>query len=365
MRYVFVSYNYSPEFDSPEVWFNRTRGYSEILEALSERNTVINVKEILFEGNCLHNGVQYHFVNFYRKNNYFPRNLNRYVRNLKPDIVLVQGLHHPLQLMQLRFLLNKSVRIIAQHHAEKPFTGIKKYVQKLADRSVDAYLFASKAMGEDWVKKGNLSTLRKIHEVMEVSSIFYPIEKNVAKLRTGTTGEPVFLWVGRLNENKDPLNVVRAFLRYAVINQSARLYMIYHTDELSGKIKELLAASPVSQAVVSVGKVQHDEMLYWYNSTDFFLSGSHYEGSGTALCEAMSCGCVPIVTDIDSFRMITNNGNCGMLYKTGDENALFSVLTQVEKLNIDSLKAKSMKYFHRNLSFTAIASRIDQVVASL
>jgi glycosyltransferase involved in cell wall biosynthesis len=365
MVYASVSYNYSPIFDTPASWFKRTEGYAGILECLSKTNTVINVKQINYEGNSTHKGVQYRFVDFGKKETWFPRQLNLYIKNLNPDVVIIQGLHHPLQLIQLRLLLNKKTKIIAQHHAEKPFTGIKKQIQRIADRYVDAYLFASYAIGMEWVDKGNLASSKKIHEVMEVSSNFYPVNKMAAKLKTGVEGEPVFLWVGRLNDNKDPLNVVNAFLKYAVINPGARLYMIYHTDELLPAIKRLLENSLAKNKVILVGKVAHDELLYWFNSADFFLSGSHYEGSGTAVCEAMSCGCVPIVTDIFSFRMITDNGNCGMLYEAGNETSLLTALMQTPHLNVGEKRNSSLTHFKSKLSFETIAAQIHKIAVSL
>ena len=363
MIYVSVSYNYSPTFDSPESWFKRTEGYAGVLECLGETNTVFNVKQINFEGKRVFNGVVYHFVNFGKTNTYFPRQLNQFVKRLNPDVVIVQGLHHPLQLIQLRLLLDKKTRIIAQHHAEKPFNGIKKYIQKLADKCVDAYLFASHPMGMEWVKKGNLSSPEKIYEVMEVSSIFHTINKDYAKLKTGVEGGQVFLWVGRLNTNKDPINVIKAFLKFSESNPEARLYMIYHTDELLNYIKKLLSTG--KSPVKLIGQVPHYDLLYWFNSADYILSGSHYEGSGTAVCEAMSCGCVPIVTDILSFRMITDNGQCGILYEPGNEAALLSALTQTKSLDICEKRNRSLAHYKEKLSFEAIAKQIEMIAVSL
>jgi len=365
MKYVSVSYNYSPAFNSPESWFERTEIYAGALEYLSKENEVISIKQISYEGVCVHKGVQYHFVDFGKKKTYCPWKLNHFIKNLEPDFVIVQGLHHPLQLMLLRLLLNKNTKIIVQHHGEKPFTGFKKYIQRMADGFVDAYLFAAQAIGVDWVKKGNLKSARKIHEVMEVSSLFYPIKKEAAKLKTGVEGAPVFLWVGRLNLNKDPLNVVKAFLKFIETNHDARLYMIYHTNELLNEIKGLLKTKIHKNAVVLIGQVEHHELLYWYNSADFFISGSHYEGSGTAVCEAISCGCIPIVTDIFSFRVITDNGNCGILYEAGNEDALLSTLIKTKDLDIREKQQKSLAYFHEKLSFEAIAKQISAIAAGL
>lgn len=365
MRLVFVNYNYSPDFDSPESWFERIGPYSGILECLSKKNTVISIKQINFKGQYDYKGVQYHFVDCGKNKWSFPVRVNNYVKTLKPDIVLVQGLHQPLQVIHLRSKLGAKTAIIAHHHGEQPFPGIKKYVQLWASRHVDAYLFASHEMGRDWVKKGNISDRKRIHELMEVSSVFYPIEKKTARKKTKVTGTPFFLWVGRLNNNKDPLCVVRAFLRYAQTRPSARLYMIYQTGELLPEIQELLQNHANGLGIVLIGYVPNDELLYWYNSADALISGSHYEGSGTAIAEAMSCGCVPIVTDIPSFRMITNNGKCGFLYEAGNEDGLLNILQRLEKEEMAEMKQMSLDYFKAKLSFEAIARDIEEIAGML
>jgi len=365
MRYVSVNYNYSPDYSTPESWFKRTEGYAGILACLSRENEVINVKQINYAGNCMHNGIDYRFENFGKKNTLFPFKLNRYINRLAPDIVIIQGLNKPLQLIQLGLLVGKKTKVIAHHHAEKPFTGWKKYVQKAADRFIHAYLFASNDMGLEWVEKKIISSPAKIHEVMEVSSPFHDINKESAKLKTGASGNPAFLWVGRLNDNKDPLTVVKAFIKYTAINPDARLYMLYHTDELLPAIKQLLKNGNAADKIIPVGKIAHDEMLYWYNSAGFFISGSHYEGSGTALCEAISCGCIPIVTDIPSFRMITDRGRCGWLYKPGDEDDLLSALVDTKSPGLQAKQTRALAFFKSNLSFEAIAQKIQGIAQSL
>ncbi len=365
MNFVFVSYNYSPDYNSPQAWISRIKAYIGSLECLGKSQTVTRVEQIGYDGYYIHNGVRYCFTNFPNKKTHFPFRLNRFVSCLNPDIVVISGLHYPLQTIQLRLMLGHKVRIIAQNHAEKPFKGIKMYLQKLSDRCIDAYLFASHELGAEWVKSGNLSSSAKIHEVMEVSSVFSPMDRSAARTKTGVLGSQVFLWVGRLNANKDPLTVANSFLQFAAAYPSARLYMIYHTEELLNELQELLSNSAQKDAVVLVGAVPHLNLQYWFNSADIILSGSHYEGSGTAVCEAMSCGCMPIVTDIASFRMITDGGNCGLLFPPGDEPALLSALHQAQEIDIVEKQQRSLAYFKSNLSFDAIARGIQQVASSL
>lgn len=362
MKCVFAGYVFTKEYNSPPAWIERIKAYTGILEALAQNNEVISIEQIDYEGEYKKAGVKYYFKRF---TNPKGNQVNTFIKSLKPDVVIIQSLHYPLQVMRLRLKLGKQVRIIVQNHAEKPFTGIKKYLQKLSDKFTDGYLFASHHLGAKWIQTGNLASASKIHEVMEVSSVFSQMDKLTAKQKTGVKDGLIFLWVGRLNDNKDPLTVLKAFLRFAEVKPSARLYMIYHTEELLGQVQALLNDSSQKNAVTLIGKVPHDELQYWFNSADIILSGSHYEGSGTAVCEAMSCGCMPVVTDIDSFRMITDNGKCGLLYEAGNEEALVNALHQIDQIDMAGKQKASLDYFKSNLSFEAIAKQIQEIAESL
>jgi glycosyltransferase involved in cell wall biosynthesis len=363
MRIVFLSYNYSPDIRSPQAWLERIKFYIGWSECLAKNHTVIRVDQINYEGEFTHNGIQYYCVDDGKRINYFPRKLNRFVRDLRPEVVVVSSFLFPLQVIQLRSCLGNKVKIIVQHHAEKPFSGIKKEIQRLASRKADAFLFTSFETGADWVRKNNLDSANKIFELVEVSSAFFPIDKNLAREKTHVYGSPVFLWVGRLNQNKDPITAVKAFLKFSVSQPSARLFMIYHTAELVSDIENLFAAVPGIRPVLLIGKIPHSELLYWFNSADFYLSASHYEGSGTALCEAMSCGCIPVVTDIPSFSMIS--GHSGLLYEPGDEDALFSALQQTRHLNMEEKKNQAIHRFKTELSFEAICEKFQLLIGSL
>ena len=365
MRFVFASYVYTPAYNSPEAWIDRINFYTGMLESLAKNNRVISIEQIDYEGIYQQDGVEYQFMRFSKNELRFPLRLHQFIKSQKPDVVVIQSLHFPLQVIQLRLLLGREVKIIIQNHAEQPFIGLKKYAQRLADKFVDAYLFASRAMGADWVEKGNIASVKKIHEVMEVSSVFKPMDKALARQKTNAGGSPVFLWVGRLNANKDPLTIVKAFLKYAAINPAAHLYMIYHTDELLAFMQKIIDVSPQKNAITLVGKVPHIELQYWFNSADIIIAGSYHEGGGTAVCEAMSCACMPIITDIFSFRMMTDNGRCGLLFEPGNEAELLSALKKCDEIDIIERQETALEYFESDLSFEAIAGKIEDIAQAL
>jgi glycosyltransferase involved in cell wall biosynthesis len=364
MKIVHVSYNtVNPQYTDPWAWLKFLSFFTGILEAIAVSSQVIAIFNINYKGVIHHNGITYHFPNFHRVHLLLPFKFNQYIRNLRPDVVVVHGLIFPLQVLLLRWQVGSRLKIIAQHHAEQPLRDIRGYFQRFADRYIKAYLFASVEQGMQWVERGQISNAKKIKEIIGTSSRFYPIDKEKARAITKVSGEKVFLWVGRLDDNKDPLVVARAFIHFIETNPEARLYFIYQTFELLEELQLILAGVPASRnAIRLIGKVQNEELQYWYNSADFIISSSHYEGSGVAVCEAMSCGCIPVLTNIPSFRTMTDGGKIGVLYGAGSVEALFSALQQSIRLNHEDEKKKVLERFKTEYSFEANARKIMDVI---
>jgi glycosyltransferase involved in cell wall biosynthesis len=139
--------------------------------------------------------------------------------------------------------------------------------------------------------------------------------------------------------------------------------MIYQEGELLKEVERKIDLDRKTSANIQlVGKVSRHELNAWYNSADFIISGSHYEGSGIAVSEAMSCGCIPILTDIPSFRRMSGMGNCGFLYRPGHDQDLLSALLKTKELDLSNEKEKVLRQFNDELSFEAIARKINRII---
>ncbi len=223
MKILFTSYINVSSFNDPQQWLERIKGYIGILESLGKYHTIISIEQINYSGELERNDVKYYFLNFKNSNTLFPLQLHRFIKTINPDIIIVHGMHFPFQVIQLKKTIDRSVKLIVQNHAEKPFNPPKKYLQKLADKYIDAYIFTSKEMANSWINKGIISDEKKVWGIMEGSSPFSPIDKTFAKSKILVNGEPAFLFVGRLDNNKDPLKVVRSFFGYKKQKPSTRL----------------------------------------------------------------------------------------------------------------------------------------------
>jgi glycosyltransferase involved in cell wall biosynthesis len=361
MKVVHISYVRITE-QNPERWLEKINFFCGILEQMAKTCEVISLHSIDYDGQLNKNGVRYIFIKRSYADGIISSKVNEQVITLNPDAVLVHGLGFPWQVLQLQRSLNTSAKLFIQNHAERPFRSHKSILQRIADRKVDGYFFASRDLAKPWIEKGQIANAKKIHEVMEVSSVFSPIERDAAKKKTSAQGEKNYLWVGRLNENKNPLLVIRAFLQFLDSQPEAKLYLIFQEYDMLPDITKLLDAETKKKTqFVLVGQVKHVNMVYWYNSMNFIISTSFYEGSGVAVCEALSCGCFPILTNIPSFRMMTDNGRIGMLYPSNDQNALVNALNKTATLRTD-VRSEMINWFNERLSFHAIS---DAMLASV
>jgi glycosyltransferase involved in cell wall biosynthesis len=360
MTIVHVSYVYIKQYTDPAAWLKKIDFFIGILDSLAKHAVVKSIHCINYEGKCVHNGVEYYFLNRQKQKVLFPIRIHSLVKSLKPDVVIVHGLIYPLQILLLRLQMGKSVKIVVQHHAERPFKDLRKFIQRWADHYIQSYLFCSTEFGKDWVQQNQIKSQSKIQEVMEASSYFEPLDRKVSRELSKVEGSRIYLWVGRLDENKDPITLARAFAMFAKKNPDVSLYMVFQTEELLNKLIDL-TKSP-SAKIHLVGKVDHNDLGVWYNSADFIISTSHYEGSGIAVCEGLSCGCVPILTNIPSFRMMTDNGKVGILFEPHDEKSLLMALEKSMGIDISVEQKNVLELFKRKLSFDAIAKNIMSVV---
>ncbi|CAN5828949.1 hypothetical protein BH11BAC4_BH11BAC4_07130 [soil metagenome] len=329
-------------------------------------STIQVIKHLDYEGTQLINGVKY--TGFKSNNNFWhiPIKTIKYIKEENEDIIIVQGLIFPLQLICLRRALGNKKIILVQHHGESPFSGIKKWLQQKADRSVNGYLFTSIGNAQQWIGANIIANKEKCHELLEASTNFKKLDKPFAKKELQLNGGLNFLWVGRLNAGKDPFTVINAFKKFSADEPTAMLYMIFQSEELLPRMKRQIEGNPsLLSKIRLIGKVPYADMERWYNAADFYISGSHYEGSGYALLEAMACGCIPIVTNIPSFKKISGNGRHAVLYQAGSAADLLLKLQGLKNMDQTSMRESVLKYFQQQLSFSSISAELYSICKKL
>jgi glycosyltransferase involved in cell wall biosynthesis len=371
MHVLIVNYAYDADLKTADELFHRyyiLRGWVDGLLAAGARVTVLQrfARELSLE----RQGASYHFVadahdpRLRRWQVPFP--LHRKARHVcaegrdprEPLVVHVNGLLFPLPTGLLCRTLRCESVFVVQHHAGRPWAGLRRVVQRWGLARVDGFFFAAPELAAEWIAAGIIPSPQAVHQVMEAGSPLQYQPRAAARAVTGLHGAPVILWTGNLNANKDPLTILAGFETILDRAPQARLYMAYRYADLLPQVKARIAVSDrLRQAVTLLGPIPFSDIATYYNSADLFVQGSAKEGSGLALLDAMACGVVPVVTDIPSFRTITAGGTIGALWPVGDPAAFAEALLAVIRQPLEPASARARGFFQEHWSFPAIGRR--------
>ena len=113
----------------------------------------------------------------------------------------------------------------------------------------------------------------------------------------------------------------------------------------SDRIKEI---DPLPKNMIFLGILSPDQLKNHYSKTQFYLQLSNFEGFGIALCEAMLCGCIPIVSNVNYLPDII--GCSGFILKKRNLEMLIALIDIALKSDLSNLEKKARKRILNNFS---------------
>jgi glycosyltransferase involved in cell wall biosynthesis len=107
-----------------------------------------------------------------------------------------------------------------------------------------------------------------------------------------------------------------------------------------------------------LGQVEHARVETLMRAADLFVLGSHREGSGYALIEALACGLPPVVTRIPSFDALTGFGRIGFSWTPSDPRSFAEALRIAAAHPRMQLRAATRTHFEQEVSFAAVGQKL-------
>jgi glycosyltransferase involved in cell wall biosynthesis len=366
MKIVHVHFDYDSSVQTERQLLEKYYTVTGWAEALKRKGAnVVVINRFHKDGFLEENNVQYYFMRDSLPPKlrawHLPFKFFQKIKTLDADVIHLHHLSLALQTYILRGLLKTKTAVIIQHHGGPAPGKFKKIIYGLMNSVADGYFFTDITQGKEWFK--GRREFAKIMPIMEGATFFDFSDRNSVKAnrnddlqKVASNNSPVFLWAGNLIIRKDPLTVLEGFQELFTNYNKGTLFMIYREGQLLEQVRQKINDSVVlRERVHLIGHVSHPEMESFYNNADYFVLGSHAEGSGYALSEALSCGCVPIVTNIPSFRMMTNNGQLGALWNPGEKNSFVQAAIKAMNKKLPNEAQACINFYRQNLSFDAIA----------
>jgi glycosyltransferase involved in cell wall biosynthesis len=270
-----------------------------------------------------------------------------------PDVIHVHGIAYPLQLAWLHTY--SAAPIVVQDHATRLPHGLRRLACRWALRHVSGVAFTAREQARPFIEHDVIRRDMPVFEIPEGTSRFTPGDRTAARVAAGVYGDPCLVWLGNLDENKDPLTVLAALSRARAALPDPHLWCCFRAAPLLERVRHCIEHDPaLAGRVHLLGAKSHDEVEQVLRAADFFIQGSHREGSGYALIEALACGTPGIVTDIPPFRRLTGDGRVAALSPPGDAGAMAAAIVSWSRQDRSAQRQAARTHFERTLSLDAI-----------
>jgi glycosyltransferase involved in cell wall biosynthesis len=285
------------------------------------------------------------------------------ISRLAPSVIHVNGLGVPAHARRLKKRWPMTP-ILAQDHADRPPPPWRRVAARRGIRAFDAVAFTAREQAEPFIRTRMFPPDLPVYEVPESSTDFICGDREEAREATGLHGDPCLLWLGRLNANKDPLTVLDGFAAAAPRLPDAHLWCCYGEAPLLSEVRHRIARGPqLAGRVHLLGPRPHRQIETLLQAADALVQGSHREGSGYAVIEAMACGATPVVTEIPSFRRLA--GDVGLLWTPGNAGSLRAALLRLMEVLGTEHRERIRRRFERALSWEAVGDSLGAVYRAL
>lgn len=273
------------------------------------------------------------------------------VAELRPDVVHLHGLGFPLL---ARRLARGAAPLLVQDHGDRPLRRGRR-LQRWGLAGAAGFAFTHRDQAAPFA--GILPEGARVVEVLESTPAFGPGDREQARARTGVSGDPAILWVGRLIPDKDPLAFLDGLAAALPALPGATAWMAFPDSPLEDAVRLRIRDDPqLAGRVRLLGRRPHAEVELLCRAADLYVSCSRREGSGYALLEALACGATPVVTDIPAYRRITREGAVGALFPCGDRAALARALVALG--SAPRRPERVLAHFQAHLSAAAVGREL-------
>ena len=214
-------------------------------------------------------------------------------------------------------------------------------------------------------KKGNITVIPCGTNI----DCFGSIDRETGRAKIGVKPEEkLVMYAGRFDRRKGIETLVRAVAKSEVKRHGNLKLMIvggYTPGEKDGKEKDritkIVKELGIEDITVFTGKVDHEELAYYYAAADICVVPSHYEPFGLVAIEAMASRIPVVASRVGGLKFSVADNKTGLLVTPQKESefakAIDSILSNPEWR--EQLGHNARKRVENKFSWDGVAQQLD------
>ena len=195
-------------------------------------------------------------------------------------------------------------------------------------------------------------------------SLFRPLDPEMARQRLGLNGEKVVLFVGRV----EPLKGLDLLLQTAVhmeTRENLKVLVVGGIEDGDPEVSRLQQAArelEVDQVFEFVGRVDQEELPFYYSAANVCVMPSFYESFGMAALEAMACGTPVVASRVGGLSTVIHHGHTGFLKSWRCPEAFANSLDMIiSNEDLQASMGRAARGRAEGMSWKSVAGRMIDV----
>ncbi len=154
--------------------------------------------------------------------------------------------------------------------------------------------------------------------------------------------------------------VIHSFSKFVQSNNDWKLVIAGSGDETE-KLKELVHRLDINKYVAFVGFLNQEENYHYYCKSKIYISIPRSDSVSISLVEAILCGCIPFVSNLEAnLELIENNRN-GFV-EDDLENIDFNKFIKIDTTNFEKTRDKLKITFSKEYNKNCYIEIYDEVI---
>jgi glycosyltransferase involved in cell wall biosynthesis len=253
--------------------------------------------------------------------------IQKIVEEFKPTIIHCHDSHSAM----LGGRFHKSCTIFHTRRVSYPIKFLSRYFKY---RNIDAHVCVSEDI-RNYMKQYFNNTFT-IHSCVDIKRFDRVVNKTIFD----KNGDINIVYVGAFSNQKGVDVLIKAFSNLTKNHNNLMLHLVGDGGLLQ-PMKNLAKSLEIDRNIVFYG-ARKDVEDFYLNSDYVVCPSVSGEGSSGVIKEGMAAGKIVITSDLTANKELIDDGVNGIMFKTGDNNALTTVLNEVinKEIIIDHQKIK-------------------------
>ena len=141
-------------------------------------------------------------------------------------------------------------------------------------------------------------------------------------------GTPQLLFVSGLRKYKKTRVLIESMPSILEKFPDAHLQIVGEGEDYT-VLENIIKEKKLNNRIELIGKIDHDELIFYYSSCDLYISASTFEVCPVPTLEAMACGKPLVLSNIEPHQEMINISKAGKIFSKSNPEEILTVVSEV------------------------------------